>query len=70
MYFLNGMGKMIIPIMEFPVYIEKLAENFCCFFKQNCQTQQSNRLFIGFEIANKHSMAYMNRIFAYHMKKQ
>jgi len=63
-------GKMIIPIMEFQAYIEKMAENFCCFIKQNRQTRQFKRFLTGFRIANEHSMVCMNRMFIYHMKKQ
>ena len=58
-----------MPIIEFPAYIEELAKNSYCLFKQNRGTQQSKRFLTGFEIANKHSIAYLNRIFMYHMKK-
>jgi len=59
-------GKMVLPIIEFPAYIEELAKNFDCLFKQNRQTQQFKRLLTGFGIADKHTIAHMNGLFISH----
>ena len=59
-------GKMIMPIIEFPAYIEELAKNFYCLFKQQRQIQQFKRLLTGFSIADKHTIAHMNGLFVSH----
>ncbi|MDG6998849.1 MAG: hypothetical protein JRN15_07020 [Nitrososphaerota archaeon] len=57
---------MEIPFLEFPSYVKQLAADFEPVFEQKRQLQQFERLMSAFPVAERHSIAHMNGMFAYH----